>query len=717
MAEERQREYENQIAREQQIIQENQIAYQREIGQQNQAPLQAPQDSYSNGPDASEIDAPTASHALAATSKVEYPEEKGAAQIHGEKISTGKHPVIPSDADDHTITDMATANLGWREAAEKVPDPLVGGVPNEVLWTLVRRFDKQVQHVRVTHDYLPGDLDLNVSKDEQFSPDRLRANVERLYMTVIIGLVTFVKHIARIRSWEDKERTATFCAVYFLGWVVDLLTPLAITTLILLIVYPPARSTIFPPAAIATIDSKTGQAKTPASGHLGSHDSMTGAVESQPGEAVEQEAHNFVTGFGAIAISSAAGKPHNDAEQSDSKGNMPDALAPALQAADAKDSSEGTDTASKKTTKKPVEEAMWEHARPFMQYVGTVADIWERFANALSPTPPFSRKQPLKIAAVFVPMLLASFIVTPYILMKALTFFGGVGFYSQPYINKGLNYLNTNYPGWQEKISLQNTLLEAVPTNAQLTITLLRIGEINHAPLPPPAAHTHKAKHAELVAGQVEAEAEAQEAEENEHEHGAQKPKASKRILGLFKGGAKGAVQTAIHTDHLKAKVVGSSAAKNRLGAVAEQKDLKQKPKGPKTYAARYRGVKGTAVIIESAGTLQAGALEEKELTTALQWTSDNGKESWTVSVGDIVEVEKLGGFGWKGKVVVGWTLDRWIVDAVRISYKINASITTETGQVSEHTVIEERLITAVMGREELVNRLLSMGNQRWECV
>ena len=261
---------------------------------------------------------------------------------------------------------------------------------------------------------------------------------------------------------------------------------------------------------------------------------------------------------------------------------------------------------------------------------------------------------------------------------------------------------------------LFSTLLKGVPTNAQLTITLLRIGEISHAPLPPPTAHTHKAKHAEQVADQVEAEAE--ETEKSEHEHDAQKPKAAKRILGIFKGGAKGAVQTAIHTDHLKAKVAGSSAAKNRLGAVAEEKDLKQKPKGPKTYAARYRGIKGTAVIVESARSLQAGALDEKEATTALQWTSDNGKESWTIPVGDIVEVEKLGGFGWKGKVVVGWTLDRGIVDAVRVSYKINASITTETGQVSEHTVTEERLITAVVGREELVNRLLSMGNQRWEC-
>ncbi len=35
---------------------------------------------------------------------------------------------------------------------------------------------------------VPGDLDLNVSDDEEFSPDKLRAAVERFYMTCVLRL-------------------------------------------------------------------------------------------------------------------------------------------------------------------------------------------------------------------------------------------------------------------------------------------------------------------------------------------------------------------------------------------------------------------------------------------------------------------------------------------------------------------------------------------------
>lgn len=43
--------------------------------------------------------------------------------------------------------------------------------------------------------------------------------MERLYMTVLIGLMGFGKHIARLRSWREKRRTAYFCAVsQFLQW-------------------------------------------------------------------------------------------------------------------------------------------------------------------------------------------------------------------------------------------------------------------------------------------------------------------------------------------------------------------------------------------------------------------------------------------------------------------------------------------------------------------
>lgn len=75
--------------------------------------------------------------------------------------------------------------------------------------------------------------------------------------------------------------------------------------------------------------------------------------------------------------------------------------------------------------------------------------------SALSPTAPFPQKAKYKLAAALLPMLLFSMIITPYMLGKITTFGVGVAFYSQPYISKGLAYLNKNYPNWQEAISIQ----------------------------------------------------------------------------------------------------------------------------------------------------------------------------------------------------------------------------------------------------------------------
>lgn len=67
--------------------------------------------------DAIEEDHPTESHALANANH----DEKGAAQHgHGE---------------------AEVRNLGWNEKPSMIPD-LVGGLPNEELWTLIRRFNK-----------------------------------------------------------------------------------------------------------------------------------------------------------------------------------------------------------------------------------------------------------------------------------------------------------------------------------------------------------------------------------------------------------------------------------------------------------------------------------------------------------------------------------------------------------------------------------------------
>jgi hypothetical protein len=68
--------------------------------------------------DAAPEEQPTESHQLANAE----PEEKGAAQL------------------DHRQTEVR--DLGWNEEPADVPVPLVGGLSNDELWTLIRRFNK-----------------------------------------------------------------------------------------------------------------------------------------------------------------------------------------------------------------------------------------------------------------------------------------------------------------------------------------------------------------------------------------------------------------------------------------------------------------------------------------------------------------------------------------------------------------------------------------------
>ena len=148
----------------------------------------------SSGPVPSGDSAPTESHAMATADH----DEKGIVQMHGQYN-----------------TDPEVKDLGWNAPPEKIPAPLVGGLPNDALWLLVRRFNKQMYHVKAIDHAPPGGLDLNVASEDEFSPDKLRSNVERLYMTAIVGMAGFAKHIARLRSWKERRRTAAFCAVCF----------------------------------------------------------------------------------------------------------------------------------------------------------------------------------------------------------------------------------------------------------------------------------------------------------------------------------------------------------------------------------------------------------------------------------------------------------------------------------------------------------------------
>lgn len=177
-----------------------------------------------------------------------------------------------------------------------------------------------------------------------------------------------------------------------------MLLPVLSLFMMVLILDPPSRKIIFPPAPLALISATTGNIQTPKAGALNSKDSLSGASEAHKGEAVEQEARHFVSGLASVAISTAAGKGPGDdgngnaigggeteAESVDNpvssiEGAMPDPVSVAAGATEAKDLASG-DGPTADPAKQPVETAMWDKARPIMRGISDAADGWERLGK------------------------------------------------------------------------------------------------------------------------------------------------------------------------------------------------------------------------------------------------------------------------------------------------------------------------------------------------
>ena len=160
--------------------------------------------------------------------------------------------------------------------------------------------------------------------------------------------------------------------------------PLLSIVLIAFVVSPSARKALFPPAPLAIVDYKTGGVTKPLAGVLGSTNSATGAPENQKGEAVENEASNFVTSFGAIGMNIATGKDPKVEEET--KGgstsvSIPESNSLATTMAVAKDKASGVDRPSQDKTKVPMETTMWAGIEPLMAAVIAITDTWERFAK------------------------------------------------------------------------------------------------------------------------------------------------------------------------------------------------------------------------------------------------------------------------------------------------------------------------------------------------
>ncbi|OWP03453.1 hypothetical protein B2J93_7471 [Marssonina coronariae] len=159
-----------------------------------------------------------------------------------------------------------------------------------------------------------------------------------------------------------------------------------------------------------------------------------------------------------------------------------------------------------------------------------------------------------------------------------------------------------------------------------------------------------------------------------------------RRILAAIRGVTKGTMETALGTDKLKA-AAGAENAKKRLGVL---KSGALNPAGPVDFPCRFKGKKVHAYTTNTA------------TSPALSWT--NGKEDidpiFSIAISEIQEVKKVGGLGWKTKLVVGWATSREITDGLIIVDKLG----------------NQKHLTAIALREELFNRLITMGKQMWEA-
>lgn len=421
-------------------------------------------------------------------------------------------------------------------------------------------------------------------------------------------------------------------------------------------------------------------------------------------------------------MSTAVGK-HDQADPGDDN-SVPDPTHVTQEVAEARDKSKGSKSSVHHNhAKEPVTAAVWNKARPIMHQIGQFVDGWERFGNALSPTPPFPTLTPrLTLAACLVPMLFGTYYVSPYMASKGLGFGVGFGFFGDPIIQRGIELANRTYPRWEKYVELRHTILRGVPTNAQLTVTLLRIGERNSAPVPPPPSSDEPPpfEAAEIPQEHVDQLGRpnsfvsargafsrsnvpdmSQGVSQEEVREAAQATLAHKqppegpadghhgkghRVMKLLKGTTKGGVETALTADKAKA-LARRPDALNRRGVLKTDEPLPAT--GPISFPARYKGRKGHVYITSMA------------TTPALSWTPNIEEltPAWTTTIGDISELKKVGGLGWKTKIIVGWSMGREVVDGLAVKTKDD----------------REAHFTAVIRRDELFNRLIAMGSQMWE--
>ncbi|KAJ5296389.1 uncharacterized protein N7443_007282 [Penicillium atrosanguineum] len=602
-------------------------------------------------------------------------------------------PQVPESgsASGEPVTDRPQTQ--WKPSSRTVEETLAEGLSNEDLWMLIRRFNKQIYHVKAVPDAQARDIDLNRADDEQFPPEKLRMTVERFYTSVVVGLTEFFRHVGRLRSWKEPVRTSVSCAVYFSSWFLDLLIPAILSLFVALIMFPPIRTVLFPMAPAKT-DSDASSVHSSSSDLPESHDSLTGAPENHKGEAAEQEAKNLVDSVATMAMEGAAAKYGQTVAEDEP--DVPVTPQPLLAIEGAPDGQ--PDDGPEDKTKKPMRSKAAKGTDKAMRVISDITDIYEQFANLFSPTPPFYLvSSRLRLSSILTIIAFVAPFTSSYWIIKGVGFAIGLGFFGDPIFAYTLDMLNQKIPNWQDHLDMQKTLLKGVPTNAQLTLTLLRIGEISSSP-----SHPRQVSETSSDLASLNSPSTTTLGTLNNEPLPPQKPK-RRWVFKLLKF-VRRTIATAIrgHIAMDRAMAIAGSAHTKNLLTMLQKRGFVSKPFGPLKFDAKFERKRGAAVIDSSKEppilyftTYQSAGLDDLRI--------ESRKEKsvlFQIPVTEIRELKKTEGLGWKGKLIV--------------------ELTAGSKEAADGLVVgggegQSFHLTGMRSRNQLFNRLVAIDAQFWE--
>ncbi|CAK9782310.1 hypothetical protein CC85DRAFT_254875 [Cutaneotrichosporon oleaginosum] len=606
-------------------------------------------------------------------------------------------------------------------------DTLVEGIDDGTLYLMLRAFNKQVNHVLHPAVSLPPrepDLRHTDLQNVPYRSDTLKANLERLVRGLGPPASRGMREVARLTDWDHEfKRTAAYCAAYFIAWGFGVVVLAATMFFCVLICFPPTRRILFPY-----------RPPTPDPDHPSRN-----RTADQERDEVPVEVSAVMTGFASALLFGTSDEGNATVGPKEFIDDWED---PAMEIHDEKGRLIGFRTtrydrkaeivevngkrvrvrrdrvdAQTEAEEKRDELVTW-MAKSTETGLGKGADFIEIMQKALSPPPIYPDYYArFKIAGLLVVPALALHFVPARMFGRGATFIFGAVFWGHKWLERGARELIRRYPNWKMYVDPRNSILSGVPTDAQLVLHLLRVSEAEKDPLPAPPIYPTLEDTKDVIrektgdnAGDIVG-GEAAVGAPTSAEGAEPPPQGVKKVTATTKRKTKGAFK------RIARKIAGMGSD---VTVVGKEKKLRGKidslvlkakwgDDAPGGYSAKLDGTSGHLFLDDEEGCLSWVPLLSK--TPERVWYVD-----------DLVEMKKDGvGAGRLALAAVSGAEIASLGLSLRFAKTaddVSLSEMSEEEQLAAAQRARETLVfKGVKEREALFNRLVAMGNQRWEML